>query len=974
MSVLSRLFLTLFLFFAYTDQSFSQAPWLFSTEHGFCGGTRQVSLQDGSLVLVTLTPGESDARQALWANGADINNCPCPAATPFYKVVGSCTSVEGLSNSAIDGVGALRRLNGSRLVITGGTEKGHKTHDGHNNVDIRAAVDFVGTMLRNFKSTDVFLGPGRNQPSVYFGQQHGVFPNYVFENLSFAECDAADDVNACQNVTDPTQKHWHVNFSPLLNIGDVTLVAETSGNGGTGSVAADGIDALVQSCPLGLQCAFAARLPIGITINAIASPDPVSLLGQWQGVDSVSNLNASLTLTSENFSRTAHAVFIPNLPPSDDTGCWTWNPTLDGSGGWTWICPGKPNPCLGGAMLAASCQRKPPNGCWHWDPTAGTQGAWIYDPSCGGDPTRRDPDPSVSVAGVIAVAGDPNDKQGVQGSGPSHYIAGGEPLRYSILFENIPTASAPAATVTIKDTLNPLTVDLATLKLGVITFGTHSFSLPAVELASLGTYSTNFDLRPTENLGVRVTASLDVTSGLLTWTLASIDLSSGLPPVDSLAGFLAPGEEGNVSFSVTPKSGTATDTQFTNKATIVFDANDPIDTRVWTNTIDNTPPVSQVAALPTREPASGFTLAWSGADVGSGVQDFTIFVSDNGGPFTPFQTNTTATSATFPGQVGHTYGFYSIARDLVGNVEASKTAAEATTQVVLVSDNVPPASSVLTVPAPNGAGWNNSDVIVMLTSADDPGGSGLKQLTYSASGAQAIASTTLAGASASFTLSAEGATTITFFGTDNAGNAETPKTIAIQLDKTPPGITAVRTPAPNANGWNNSDVTVGFTCADDVSGLATGSPPAPTVLSTEGANQFVSGTCQDLAGNSASAAVSGINIDQTPPAVACSVNPNVLWPPDNKLVTVNVSVTMTDTLSGPAGFTLLSVTSNEPDSGQGDINGFVTGTPSVSGQLRAQRLGSGNGRIYTLTYSGLDRAGNPATCTTTVSVPHDEAP
>ena len=49
------------------------------------------------------------------------------------------------------------------------------------------------------------------------------------------------------------------------------------------------------------------------------------------------------------------------------------------------------------------------------------------------------------------------------------------------------------------------------------------------------------------------------------------------------------------------------------------------------------------------------------------------------------------------------------------------------------------------------------------------------------------------------------------------------------------------------------------------SGLAAGSPPAPTVLTSEGANQQVTGTCQDLAGNVASATVSGINIDKTPP-------------------------------------------------------------------------------------------------------------
>ena len=53
------------------------------------------------------------------------------------------------------------------------------------------------------------------------------------------------------------------------------------------------------------------------------------------------------------------------------------------------------------------------------------------------------------------------------------------------------------------------------------------------------------------------------------------------------------------------------------------------------------------------------------------------------------------------------------------------------------------------------------------------------------------------------------------------------------------------------------------------------------------------------------------------------------------------------------------------------IQGFAVGTPSVSGQLRSERSGQGTGRVYTLVYSGQDVAGNSATCSTAVTVPHD---
>jgi hypothetical protein len=292
---------------------------------------------------------------------------------------------------------------------------------------------------------------------------------------------------------------------------------------------------------------------------------------------------------------------------------------------------------------------------------------------------------------------------------------------------------------------------------------------------------------------------------------------------------------------------------------------------------------------------------------------------------------------------------------------------------VITSDITPPVTTATVSPRPNGNGWSNTNVTVTPISTDnEPGGTGVKQINYSATGAQTIASTVVAGGSTSFTINTEGTTTITFFGTDNAGNVETAKTLTIKLDKTPPTISGAATPAANANGWNNTNVTVSFTCSDSLSGLTVGSPPVLTTLSAEGAGQSVTGTCTDLAGNSASSTVTGINIDKTPPVLACSASPNVLWPPNNKLVPINVSVNVTDSLSGSAGFTLVSVTSNEAESGQRDIQGFVTGTASTSGQLRAQRLGSGTGRVYTFAYSGADRAGNTATCITTVTVPHDQ--
>jgi hypothetical protein len=274
---------------------------------------------------------------------------------------------------------------------------------------------------------------------------------------------------------------------------------------------------------------------------------------------------------------------------------------------------------------------------------------------------------------------DPNDKVGTHGAGAQQFISGSAPLAYAVYFANKDTATAPAQQVSIIDQLDISNDNLVTLSLGPVAVGNQLISPPPL----LTDFTDTVDLRPTSNLLVAVHGNLDSTTGLLTWNFQSLDPSTNLPPVDPMAGFLPPGAEGSVFFSVAPKPGLATNAQISNQATIVFDTNAPINTPTWMNTIDSTPPTSHVIALPAFENSLAFAVQWAGADIGAGIQDFTVYVSDNGGPFAPFQTNTAATSATFSGQAGHTYTFYSIARDLVGNVEAPKTVAEAATQTGL---------------------------------------------------------------------------------------------------------------------------------------------------------------------------------------------------------------------------------------------------------------------------------------------------
>jgi hypothetical protein len=137
-----------------------------------------------------------------------------------------------------------------------------------------------------------------------------------------------------------------------------------------------------------------------------------------------------------------------------------------------------------------------------------------------------------------------------------------------------------------------------------------------------------------------------------------------------------------------------------------------------TTTVDTTPPSSRVLALPAFTASTHFTVSWSGSDGanGSGIAGYDVYVSDNGAPFTPFQTATTQTSATFTGVNGHSYGFYSVATDKVGNVQPIPTSAQASTSV----DTAPPTSSVTALPAFSPASFTLS-----WSGNDNPGGSGI---------------------------------------------------------------------------------------------------------------------------------------------------------------------------------------------------------------------------------------------------------
>ncbi len=115
--------------------------------------------------------------------------------------------------------------------------------------------------------------------------------------------------------------------------------------------------------------------------------------------------------------------------------------------------------------------------------------------------------------------------------------------------------------------------------------------------------------------------------------------------------------------------------------------------------------------------------------------------------------------------------------------------------------------------------------------------------------------------------------------------------------------------------------------------------------------------------------------DLTPPSIeTMTASPNLLWPPNHKMVPVTVAVAASDSCDAVPACQIISVSSNEPVDGLG--NGGTAPDWEISGgltvNLRAERSGTGSGRVYTITVACTDASSNSSTETVAVTVPQDQ--
>lgn len=232
-----------------------------------------------------------------------------------------------------------------------------------------------------------------------------------------------------------------------------------------------------------------------------------------------------------------------------------------------------------------------------------------------------------------------------------------------------------------------------------------------------------------------------------------------------------------------------------------------------------------------------------------------------------------------------------------------------------------------------------------------------------------------------------GNTTITLTVSDGISNSTDTVNIVV-LDTTPPIVDAGPNMTVEQESHNGTQVTLNGTATDVVSTrfnftwsengtvLETNINATNTTLvyTFNLGMHMVMLNATDQAGNTGIGNVTVTVIDTRPPQLNATATPSSLWPPNHKYVEVKINASAFDICDPNPTISLVSIKSNEPDNGIGDGNtsNDIIIINNFTFRLRAERSGTGSGRIYTITYRAIDASGNSATMTVEIEVAHNQ--
>jgi hypothetical protein len=252
--------------------------------------------------------------------------------------------------------------------------------------------------------------------------------------------------------------------------------------------------------------------------------------------------------------------------------------------------------------------------------------------------------------GTLVQSWDPNEKVGPTGFGDKKFITSAGKTTYQILFENKKEATAPAYKIVIIDTL-------------------HSVFDP-----------TTVDFGKTSHEGSQYNWIITRTGNILKWEIEGIELPPNKVP---------PEGEGWVSFTVNTKNNLPSGTEIKNRAKITFDINPPINTNEYINKLDFAAPTTTMTPLGGLNKDKKFVIKWKSNDGtdGSGVESSTIFMSVDQSPYDLAGVSNSDSLLVSPLNGTHTYSFYALAKDNVGNVEPIRPAIVTTTVTTSIEKN-----------------------------------------------------------------------------------------------------------------------------------------------------------------------------------------------------------------------------------------------------------------------------------------------
>lgn len=287
---------------------------------------------------------------------------------------------------------------------------------------------------------------------------------------------------------------------------------------------------------------------------------------------------------------------------------------------------------------------------------------------------------------------DPNSIVGPVDEAGGNFVNPEHKLSYRTNFENLPTATLAAQIVSVVHRVpNAERLDWNTLRYERLILGRKSFDLRQWDPLTVA----SLDLRPEINLIARVQVSASRSNGTLVVFVYGVDPVTGLIPNDA-RGILppnvhAPEGEAALQWSVMASPGLRDGDELAISARITFDGELPIDTNLWTNRVDGTPPMPLLQQVSSGPDSMSTVVVVSGADVESGLVWQGIQATSASGVRSMWGADTSGRVLHHGVQAGATR-LTAVARDAVGHTTIGGPAQEARIWLPWLANlGVPPA-------------------------------------------------------------------------------------------------------------------------------------------------------------------------------------------------------------------------------------------------------------------------------------------